>query len=108
VSGFVPENHQARFAIAALDLQHLCGLEPGQPRVRQVERDRDARHVIGGEPFVREPIVGPEGQPARLELDADLGDALFDLGAFNRDAEIAQPDLQQLLVWPRRPLRVRH
>ena len=108
VSGLVAENHQARFGVAAFDLQHLGGLEPGQPRMRQIERDGDARHIVGREPFIGEPVVRPERQPARLELGGDLGNPLFELGAFDGDAEIAQPDLQQLLVRPGRPLRVRH
>ncbi len=55
---------------AALDLQHLASLQLHQPRVRQVERDGDARHAVGREPVVREPEVGPEAGCRALRAPA--------------------------------------
>ena len=95
---------QARFGIAAFDFQHLRELELGQPRMREVEGNRDARHAVGREPFVGEPVERAEDEPARVELGVDLGDPRFELGAFDRQPEIAHPDLEQLLVAERRPV----
>ena len=86
------------FGIAAFDFEHLRELELREPRVREVERNRDAGHAVGREPFVREPVVRPERQPARVELGVELRDPRFELGALDRDAEIAHADLEQLLV----------
>ena len=49
---------------AAFDFEHLGALELLQPRMREVERDRDAGHAVGREPFVRQPVVRLE-RPGR-------------------------------------------
>ena len=38
---------------AALDLEHLGSFELLEPRVGQIERNGDARHTVGREPFGR-------------------------------------------------------
>ena len=47
-------------------------------------------------------------QAAGVELVVDLGDPLLDVGALERQRQIAEPQRQQLLVGPRRPFRLGH
>jgi hypothetical protein len=65
---------------APLDLEVPVPFEPLEARVREVERNRDARHVIGREEVVAHPEVRPEGDPARRELLADLRDPRWSQG----------------------------
>src|SRR5919197_5827090 len=74
----------------------------------KIERDGDAGHAIRREPFVREPVMGAEAQPARVELGVDLRDALLEIGAFDLHREIAHPDVEELLVAERRPVGRRY
>ena len=60
-------------------------LEPGEPRVSHVERDRDARHAIGGEPVVRQPTVRSVANPPRLQFLVDPPNSLFQTGAADSD-----------------------
>ena len=98
VAGLVAQDAQARLRVAAFDLEHLRQLELRQPRVREIERNGDAGHAVRREPLVGQPVVRPERQAARVELGVDLRDALLELGALDREAEIAQAHLEQLLV----------
>ena len=63
VAGFVAQDLQARRSIAAFDFEHLRQLELLQPRMREVEGDRDARDAVRREPLVRQPVVRPERRP---------------------------------------------
>ena len=90
-------------AIAAFDFEHLRQLEPREPRMRQIEGNRDARNAVGREPLVRQPVVRPH-QPAAVELLVDLRDARLDNGSRDRQPEVAHPDVEQLLVGERRPV----
>jgi hypothetical protein len=62
VARLVAQDAQAPLGVAAFDFQHLRELELGQPRVRQVERDGDARNAVRREPLVRQPEVRAERQ----------------------------------------------
>ena len=104
VPGFMTQDPQARPWIAAFDLQHLGELELRQTRMRQVEGNRDAGDAVRGEPLVGQPVVRAERQAARVELGVELRDPLLDLGAFDRQPEVAHADPQQLLVAERRPV----
>ena len=81
VAGLVTKDAHAPGGRAPLDFEHLRALEPGEPRMREVERDRDARHAVGREPLVRQPEVRPEPDAARFELRVELGDALLEQAA---------------------------
>ena len=104
MAGLVPQDPQARLGIAAFDLEHLRELELREPRMREVERDGDAGDAVRREPLVRQPVVRPERQAARVELGVELRDARLELGALDGQPEIAHPDLEQLLVAERRPV----
>jgi hypothetical protein len=47
VTALVEHDHVALLRSAALHLEHLMELELLQPRVRQIEGDRDRGHVVG-------------------------------------------------------------
>ena len=61
----VAEDAHAPGRRAALDFEHLLALEPGEPRVREVEGDGDARDAIRREPLVGQPEMRPEADAAR-------------------------------------------
>ena len=96
-----------RTACRPLDLEHLLALEAGQPRVREVERNRDPGHAIGREPFVREPEVRPELNAARGELLVEIGDPLLQRAAFDRQIQLRHPQVEELVVRPFGPERWR-
>ena len=73
--------------------------------MREVERDRDARHAVGREPLVRQPEVRLEvDQAARLEFPLQLRDAIREHAVLDADAELAHPQVEELLVRPVLPL----
>src|SRR5438093_738983 len=52
MAGLMTQDAQAPGGLTALDLEHLRELQPGEPRVREIERDGDAWDAVGGEPLV--------------------------------------------------------
>ena len=98
MAGLVPEDLHAPFRRAALDFQHLRLLEPHQSRVRKIERNGDAGHAVGREPFGRDPGVRSERQAARGQLAVERRDALFEPAAFDSQTEVAEAHIEQLLV----------
>src|SRR5439155_21803779 len=90
VTGLVTQDSQARFKIAAFDLEHLGELEPRQPRMREIEGDGDARHAVRREPLVGQPVMRTEPEAPRLELPIEVRDALLEVGAFDGYSEITE------------------
>ena len=74
----------------------------------EVERDRDAGHAVRAEPLVGQPEVRPELEAAGLQLAVQLGDALFEVGALDREVEVAQAQVEQALVVPFGPFTGRY
>ena len=103
VAGLVAEDLDAPVVRAALHLEHLALLELLEPGMREIERDGDAADAVRREPLVRQPVVGLEREFAVLELGVQLRDARHQLAAFDGDAQVAHPDVEQLLVVQRRP-----
>jgi hypothetical protein len=63
----------------------------------QIERNADAGNAVGGEPLVAQPGVNPEGPKAgRIELFAELRDAVLEPGAFHGEVELAQANVEEL------------
>ena len=52
MADLVSEDSQARHLVAALDFEHLRELQLREPRMREIERNGDAGHAVGREPFV--------------------------------------------------------
>ena len=63
VAGLVAQDAHAFRPGAALDLEDHLALQPHQARMGEVERDGDARRVVGAEPFVGHPGVRPDPKP---------------------------------------------
>ena len=104
VSGLVTQDlHAGRF-VAAFHFEHLSELEFRKAGVQQVERHGEARHPVGTEPLVRNPVVRAD-QAAALQFRVDLIDPLLQFGAFEAQLEIAHAHVEQLLVGQRRPVR---
>ena len=88
MGGFVPHQLHALLGAAALDLEHLAALEPDQARVGEVERDRKARAVVGGEPIGGEPGVGPKAEAAPGEFFVECFESRLQGRALQLDAEV--------------------
>jgi hypothetical protein len=101
--GLVTEDLQARFLVAALDLEHLRQLELGQPWVEQIEGDSDARNTVRAEPLIGDPVMRAR-EPTRSQLAVDTLDPLLKLAPLDVQIEIAQADVEQLLVGERGPV----
>ena len=88
----------------------IAGTEIEQ-RIARLNADLDARGLTFRPRFwLSDEWFTPDGVPG-VAIPFYLAHprlAKLELGTFNRDTEIAQPDLEQVLIWPRGPLRVRH
>ena len=69
----------------------------------EVEWDGHARNAIGCEPVVRQPEVRPEANPVSLELLVEFGDPTLEGCFVDGHPEIADPHIEQLVVWPTGP-----
>src|SRR5581483_4346632 len=63
-----------------------------------------ARHAVRREPLVGEPVMRSEEEPACVELRVDVRDAVLEIGPLDREAEVAHPHVEQLLIGQRRPV----
>ncbi len=104
MADFVTQDLQAREFVAALHLKHLRKLQLLEARIREIKRNRDARHPVGCEPFVGQPVAGAKRHAARVQVGGDLTDADFEICALDRQPEIAHAQLEQLLVRQRGPV----
>jgi hypothetical protein len=98
VPGFVPQNPHAPFGLASLDFEHLGELQLRQTRMREIEGNGDSWDAIGREPLVRQPVVRTERHAACGQLLVQLGDPGFQRTAFDPQIELAELQVQQLLI----------
>ena len=103
VAGLVTQQAQAPAPRTALHLEHHLALQPHESRVGQVEGDGDSRHLVGREPLLGEPVVGAKPEAPGRELVVEGVDPLQERSALNRQAEIAEPHVQQLVLGELRP-----
>src|SRR5690349_16523435 len=94
VAGFVPQDAHALLVSAALDLQHLPAFELHQPRMREVERDRDARHAVWREPFLGQPNVRFEANSPRIQLAVEPFYVGFEKRAFDFYGQVADAQIE--------------
>src|SRR6266403_4965274 len=95
-------SHQP-IAVAALDFAHESPFDPHQPRVREIERNGDPGNSIGREPFLCEPIMRPKAYPPRFELAVQTLDGILQLRALNFELQVAEAQVEQLVVRQRFP-----
>src|SRR5687768_5010531 len=107
MTSLMPENAHAPFHLAAFDLEHLIQFQFGKARMGQIERNGDSGHAIRRKPFLRQPKMRSEAQSSFVQLSVQLRDTLFKGTSFELQMEIAEAEIKQLLVGPRRPLRMR-
>jgi hypothetical protein len=93
----VAQDAHAPLVLAAFHLEHLRLLELFEPRVRQIERDRDGGGAVGGEPLVGEIEVDGAAQPLGSHILAKLSDALGER-PLDGKREIAHADVEQRFV----------
>ncbi len=102
----MPEDAHAPLRGAALDFEHLCQLESLQPRMSKIERDGDARHAVGREPFVRNPEMWTKAEVLGLKFLFELTNMARQKGTLDCDVETAHRKLEQLFIGPRHPRRL--
>ena len=90
---------------APFHLKHLTQLETRKAGMCEVEWNRNTRHAIWSEPFIRKPIIRAESNTAGRQLLLYLGDPTFDRCALDGDTEVADADVEQLIIWPAYPDR---
>ena len=105
VPRFMSHDAHAPFGRASLHFEHHRALEPLQARMRQVKRDRDARHAVGCKPFVREPEMRLEcGQAPFVQFALQLRDPIREHALLDRHAELAHLQIEELFIRPVGPL----
>jgi len=62
------------------------------------EGDADRRLVARREPLVREEDGGAEREAARVELALELADARLEVASLDAVAEVADPEMEQVVV----------
>src|SRR5262249_56357 len=103
VTGFVPQQSQAPEPITAVDVAHEAPFELAQPRVRNEERNRDARRAVRRKPLFRQPHVRAKVEAATLEFRIKrlaLGPKHW---VVDTQLEIAKAQFEQRVVVELRP-----
>src|SRR5579863_9184131 len=100
------QQHLAPLRGTAFHLHHLVHLERLESWMREIEGNGNSRHACRREPFVSQITIGPQGHSARSKLVVKVANALLKLAPLNADAQIADADIQQLLVSKRDPRRL--
>src|SRR4029079_9498039 len=94
----VPQELHAPRRRAALDLEHHPALERLEARVRQEERDADRGLAGGGEPLAGEEERRTKLEPLFRQLPVDLERPRLKLGAADAHAEIADAEVEEVVV----------
>src|SRR5881275_3148004 len=66
--------------------------------MREIERNRNRREALRGEPLVPEIIVRPQGDSARRKLAIELLDTRHQFAVLDPDAQIADAQREQFFV----------
>jgi hypothetical protein len=98
MTGFMTKDSQTLSISAALNLQHLLALEFHEPRMRQIERDRDSRHTVRGEPLLRQPNVRLETDTTPVELTIETLNVRFEERPLYLYGQIANAEIKQSLI----------
>ncbi len=94
----VPQQPQPPQPVAAFDFAHHAALEAQQARMRDEERNRDARHAVRRKPFFGEPDVRLEANAAPFERFAEAQRFRVHWAVYEREAEIAEAHAKQRRV----------
>jgi hypothetical protein len=108
VPGLVAQELHAPAPVTSFHLEHLLSLQAHEPRVRQVERDREAGDSLRCEPVGREPDGRAEAEPRFAQLLMEFLESRLEPGAGDPEVEVAQAHLEKLLdrqLYPAGPTR---
>ena len=94
VTRFVTQDAHAFNVSAAFDFSHEFALELEQPRVRQIKRNRKARHPVRREPFSGQPHMRLETNAPIVEFTVETFDVRFDEGTFDTYGKIADTSVE--------------
>src|SRR5262249_17967256 len=86
-----------------LDFENHFLFQLHQPRMRQIEWNGDSGRVLRAEPFTGNPGVRPDPNVMLVKLAVKRFEAACEPGALDRDFEVFEPDLEQLIVGQRSP-----
>src|SRR3954447_11119211 len=98
VPGFMAENAHAFRPGAAFNVEDFLLLQLHQAWMCQKKRERDAGCAVRAEPFAGNPGMWADPQVSLLQLLMERLEAVLEPSAFNFDLEIAETQLEQLLV----------
>ncbi len=85
-------------AVATLGLTHDPALQSLEPRMREIERNGDARHAVRRKPLLRQPDVRAEIQSPTFEFAVEARDVPLQRGAIDGQLQIAETQGQQCFV----------
>ena len=98
VAAFMAQQHLAPFGGAAFHFEHQAEFQRLEPRVREIERNRDRAGTLRRKPFVAEIAIGPQRNPAQRELVVKLPQPRLEFGAFDAHPQIADADREKFFV----------
>ena len=94
VPRFMAQDAHALNVGAAFDFAHELALDFHQPRMRQIKRNRKARHAVGREPLRRQPHVRLEANAAIVQLAVQTFDVGFEKRSFDSDRQITDASVE--------------
>ncbi len=106
VRGFVPQDAPQPLRVAALDLLHDATFETLQARIGEIERHCESGHAIGREPLGPVPGMRPEADAACTQFRIQPAQLPCDLAAADVERQVAEAQLEQLLVIEAAPVPV--
>ena len=103
VAGLVPHDSRELITRAPFDIEHLTPLESNEPRMREIEGNRETRHALRRKPFLGEPDVRANTKSAALERLVERIYARLQPGPFYSKAKVLDAELKQPVVGPGGP-----
>src|ERR1700743_1971843 len=103
MASLMTENGHALRPSASLDVEHHFLLELHQAGMGEIERDGNARRLVGTKPFARDPGVGSQPNAPLSKLFVKSFDAVLEPRAFDRNLQTAQAPPKPFLIRQRLP-----
>src|SRR5882757_957481 len=98
VPRFVAQNAHEPVAIAALYFAHESALDADQALVSEVERYGDSWNAVGRKPLLSEPAMRAKAHASHRQFAIKTLDGALQLGALNGQLQIAEAQVQELIV----------
>jgi hypothetical protein len=91
MAGLMAQDAHAPVGIAPFDFEHLIQFKLGEPRMSEIEGNRDTGDVVRTKPFIGQPEVGTKAKATALQFLVQLRNAIFEAAARDLQIEVAQP-----------------